>query len=221
MSSRSRFRSRHERAATLALVVSAAFLFAGCDSGADPGASPSPTASATSSPSTTTSSSATPTISAAYKPADASGPAQNVPVPVLPDVAKTETKEGLEAFTRYWYATLSYAYETGNLDAFARVSPGSCTACLEVSQVIRDWHSDGRWLVGGGVSTPVVEATFQPGPNGEYKVAVQVRQMALTYMRANGTEARTDSQATDRGNLIVVRYVDSQWVVDEVGSIVG
>ena len=39
---------------------------------------------------------AAPTPSASYKPADATGKAQNVPVPVLPDAAKAETKEGLE-----------------------------------------------------------------------------------------------------------------------------
>ncbi|MFP5313120.1 MAG: DUF6318 family protein, partial [Actinomycetes bacterium] len=65
---------------------------------------PTPSASAT----------PTPTPSAVYKPADATGPAQNVPVPVLPEVAKTETKEGLEAFAKYWYELLSYGYESGD-----------------------------------------------------------------------------------------------------------
>jgi hypothetical protein len=38
-----------------------------------------------------------------YKPADAKGRAQNVPVPVKPALADKNTKEGLEAFTKYWY----------------------------------------------------------------------------------------------------------------------
>jgi hypothetical protein len=97
----------------IAGVVAGSLLLAGCSGGApaDPG-SASPTAAESASASATPT--PTPTPSAVYKPADASGPAQNVPVPVLPDVAKTETKEGLEAFVRFWYGALNYAFETGN-----------------------------------------------------------------------------------------------------------
>ena len=38
-----------------------------------------------------------------------------MPVPELPEAAKAETKEGLEAFARYWFALLNYAYETGDM----------------------------------------------------------------------------------------------------------
>ena len=68
--------------------------------GAAPGASPS---TETQSPAPSSTPSATPTPAASYKPADATGRAQNVPVPVLPEAAKAETKEGLEAFARYWF----------------------------------------------------------------------------------------------------------------------
>lgn len=220
MSSRSRFRSRHERAATLALVVFAAFLFAGCDSGADPVASPSPTASATSSPSTTTSSSATPTISAAYKPADASGPAQNVPVPVLPDVAKTETKEGLEAFTRYWFELLSYGYETGATTQLAAVTSAGCTMCEQAKQVQTGWHESGRWLVGGKISTPAVSTNFRL-VNGQYQVAAQVSQEGISYYNADGSLDTSEPKAPDSGNLVLARFQDGAWFVDSVDPIVG
>jgi hypothetical protein len=144
-----------------------------------------------------------------------------VPVPVLPEVAKTETKEGAEAFSRYWFSVLSYSYETGDIALFESIAPNPCEACQKVSKVIRDWHSEGRWLVGGKLSTPVSNTTFSKSQNGTYQVAVQVHQEPLSYMRADGTVARTDPQAPDQGNLLVLTYGEGEWSMVELGSIVG
>jgi len=203
-----------------ALFVAAALGLTGCAGGApaDPGTtSPAATGGATSTPSATP----TPTPSAIYKPADASGPAQNVPVPVLPEVAKTETKEGAEAFTKYWFSVLSYAYETGDTALFESIAPSPCEACQKVSKVIKDWHSEGRWLVGGKLSTPVANTTFVKAPKGTYQVAAQVHQDPLSYMRADGTVARTDPQAPDQGNLLILSFSEGKWSAVELGSIVG
>ncbi|WP_457948573.1 DUF6318 family protein [Pseudarthrobacter sp. alpha12b] len=220
-SSRDFFRSRIVRSGAAALVVGFTLGLSGCAGGNSPGpggtssqvAAETPTASATATP--------TPTPSAVYKPADATGPAQNVPVPVLPEVAKTETKEGAEAFTKHWFSVLSYAYETGDAALFESIAPSPCEACQKVSKVIRDWHSEGRWLVGGKLSTPVTNTTFSKSPNGTYQVAAQVHQEPLSYMRADGTVARTDPQGPDQGNLLVLTFGEGKWSVVELGSIVG
>jgi hypothetical protein len=71
-----------------------------------------------------------------YKPADAKGRAQNVPVPVKPAVADKNTKEGLEAFARYWYALLNYGFETGNLTPWTKLTSGSCEFCNLIKKSI-------------------------------------------------------------------------------------
>jgi hypothetical protein len=212
--------SRGRRFGLIAGVVAGSLLLAGCSGGApaDPG-SASPTAAESASASATPT--PTPTPSAVYKPADASGPAQNVPVPVLPEVAKTETKEGAEAFAKYWFSVLSYAYETGDVALFESIEPPSCAACQKVKEVIRDWHSEGRWLIGGTLTTPVAETTFVQDEDGKYDVAVQVRQEPLSYMRADGSVARTDPQKPDQGNLLILTRDNNEWSVIELGSIVG
>lgn len=208
------------RSGAVSVLVAVAVMLAGCAGGApaDPGtASPAATGSMSPSPSATP----TPTTSAAYKPANASGPAQNVPVPVLPEVAKTETKEGAEAFAKYWFSVLSYSYETGDVALFESVEPPSCAACQKVKGVIRDWHSEGRWLVGGKLTTPVADTTFMKDQEGRYKVAVQVHQEPLSYMRPDGSVARTDAQQPDQGNLLILTHENGGWTVVELGSIVG
>jgi len=220
-SSRALASPRTVQSGAAALVVGLALAMSGCNSGGSPGPGGTSSPVAAETPTATATPTPTPTSSAVYKPADASGPAQNVPVPVLPEVAKTETKEGALAYSNYWFKVLSYAYETGDAALFESIAPSPCEACEKVSKVIRDWHSDGRWLVGGKLSVPVIDTTFSKSQNATYQVSAQVHQDPLSYMRADGTVARTDPQAPDQGNLLVLAYREGKWVVVELGSIVG
>ena len=221
MTSQNFLSSRTARSGAAALFVGLSLGLSGCNSGDSPGNGGSSSPMAAETPTATATATPTPTPSAVYKPADATGPAQNVPVPVLPEVAKTETKEGALEYSRYWFSILSYSYETGDASLFESISPTPCEACQKVSKVVKDWHSEGRWLVGGKVSTPVTDTTFNKGENGTYQVAVQVHQEPLSYMRADGTVARTDPQAPDQGNLLVLSYREGGWSVVELGNIVG
>ncbi len=205
-------------AAFVAAVAAAALTLSGCNAG-DPGGTGTQSPSAT--PTSTATPTPTPTATPAYVPASASGRAQNVPVPVLPEVAKTETKEGAIAFARYWFQVLSYSYETGELSLFRNLTPQTCGPCQKSAEVIGNWHSEGRWLVGGQISTPVIDSTFTKDAAGKYKVSAQVHQVPLSYVRADGTVARTDPQDADQGNLLIISFGSDSWQLDEVGSIVG
>ncbi|MGP4032938.1 DUF6318 family protein [Pseudarthrobacter sp. 1C304] len=218
MTSRTAHFGRHRRicavlAALLILPVAAC-----TGGGTTPGAtaapeSPGPTASPTPS--------ATPTPTASYKPADASGRAENVPVPVLPEAAKAETKEGAIAFAAYWFSLLSYGYETGDLAPLEAVTSPACGPCEKAKSVIRAWHAEGRWLIGGKITTPSVSSEFIRDEDSTYQVAVQAQQTPLTYMRQDASVARSDPQPDDTGNLLFVTYSDGAWAVADVGRIVG
>lgn len=220
MASQNFFTSLAARSGAGALVAAGALMLAGCASGApaDPGTtSTAPTGSASPSVAVTP----TPTPSAAYKPADASGPAQNVPVPVLPEVAKTETKEGLEAFAKYWFELLSYGYETGDTKPLSKVTSPACTMCERAKEVQEGWHQDGRWLAGGKVATPVISTTFAKAADGNYQVAVQVSQEALSYYNADKSLDSAEPKPADSGNLMLAVFRDGAWFVQTVEPIVG
>ena len=203
----------------VAAVTASALLLTGCNSGGDPNSggtsSASPTASSTASPSPT------PTATAAYVPASASGRAQNVPVPVLPEVAKTETKEGLEAFARYWFQLLSYGYETGDATQISALTSSDCAMCERAKEVQQGWHSDGRWLEGGRVSTPAVTTNFRISADGNYQVAVQVSQEAMSYHNEDGSVDSSDPKTADSGSLMLVVFKDGSWFVNTIEPIVG
>ncbi|WP_307430228.1 DUF6318 family protein [Pseudarthrobacter defluvii] len=225
LSSRNFIRSRTIRSGGVrstgaALVVGLALALSGCNPGGSPGpggtsspvAAETPTSSATATP--------TPTPSAVYKPADASGPAQNVPVPVLPEVAKTETKEGLEAFTRYWYSALSYAYETGDISALESASDSACASCKKVKHEVTDWHASGRWLEGGRVTVDAVDSNFVQSQPSTYQAIAQVQQEAIAYHLPDGSVKGRVAALPTTPDIVVAAYIGKVWKAQTVEHMV-
>jgi hypothetical protein len=144
-----------------------------------------------------------------------------VPVPVVPEAAKAETKEGAIAFATYWFSLLSYGYETGELSQFEAVTSPDCEPCTKAKSVINAWHTEGRWLIGGKITTPSVSSEFVRDVDATYQVVVQAQQTPLTYMRQDASVARSDPQPDDTGNLLFIAFRGGTWTVVNVGRIVG
>src|SRR6478735_7405780 len=174
------------RACAVAWVSISLMSVTACSGGGTPPPGSPPAASQ--SPSEPVTSSATPTPTASYKPADATGKAQNVPVPELPEAAKAETKEGLEAFARYWFQELNFAYETGTSSGLESVTSTGCEFCSNITRSLKTNYAEGRWLVGGHIETPSLSTTFESQADGQYQIAVQVQQTKITYFDPGGSE---------------------------------
>lgn len=219
MTSHNFLTARRLRMHLVAIAAGTALVLTGCNTGSDPGATDttSPSTSQTPSPAATP----TPTATPAYVPASAKGRAQNVPVPVLPEVAKTETKAGLEAFAKYWFQLLSYGYETGDTDQISAITSTNCTMCERAKEVQKGWHSEGRWLEGGRITTPAISTTFRVAADGNYQVAVQVSQEAMSYYDVDGSLDSTDPKTADSGSLMLVVFKNGSWFVNTVEPIVG
>lgn len=216
MTSHKVFLSRLMRSGVLAVAVGAALILAGCAGGApaDPGtASPTATEATSPSPSPTP----TPTPSALYKPADASGPAQNVPVPVLPEVAKTETKEGAEAFAKYWFSVLSYSYETGKTDLLSQVSGADCTFCQGLIDNIESAWAEGKWISGGQIEIPAATAKMVEGE--PTYVTVQVLQKELLIHNPDGSPYQEPTAATNSGSQATATFGSTGWMFSDLGLI--
>lgn len=212
MTSRTSTSSGRRRIAGAAVL--AALLFTSACTGVNAGqGTPSAATSQSLSASASATASATPTPTASYRPADASGKAQNVPVPVLPEVAKTETKEGLEAFARYWFELLNFAYETGNPDGVESVSSPACELCSNIARSLLTNYEGDRWLAGGKIEVPSVSTTFEAQPDRGYQVVVQVQQSTISYFGPGGTEFRKPTPSSDTGNVMLAAFKDGAWQV--------
>jgi hypothetical protein len=206
--------SRGFRAGALGLAVALSLGLAGCNSGESPGQGGTTTPASTSLATTSASPTPTPSPTAAYKPADASGPAQNVPVPVMPEVAKTETKEGLEAFTKYWFEQLNYAYQTGDVAGVTALTSPNCEFCSNITNSLTTNYREERWLVGGKLTVPAVSTTFDKSADGNYQVVIQVLQETISYREASGAEFRAATEPSNTGNVLLVGFQDSAWRVN-------
>lgn len=179
--------------------------------------SASPTDSASASASVTGAPS--PTSTAVYKPADAKGKAENVPVPVLPEAAKANTKEGAEAFTAHWFQVMGYAYETGDIGPLTKITGGNCEMCEGVKRVVAKAYTNGQWLSGGTFSTPSVSSTFKPQPDQRIPVVVQVIQTEIRYWSPAGNEYRRPGEQTNTANVAFLRFVEGAWMLDSVNPL--
>lgn len=220
MTSRTPISSRR-RTAAATLLAAAVLMATACTGGqsppvAAPSSGPPPTSAAPTPSATPT---ATPTAS--YKPADAKGRAQNVPVPVLPEAAKAETKEGLEAFARYWYQLLNYAYETGDLSRVTSISSATCALCGKVFPGIEKWNAEGRWIVGATLTVHAVQSKFVKTADGSFQVAVQTQQNPGSLKNADGSDAQTVEESEMLGDLMVAKYEKGRWTVQNVDRLGG
>ncbi|WP_026548368.1 DUF6318 family protein [Paenarthrobacter nicotinovorans] len=207
---------------TAALAVGLALLLTGCQGGTPPGAQTSESGSTTASPTSSSAvpaasaTSSAPSPSAVYKPADAKGKAQNVPVPVMPELAKENSKAGLEAFIGYWYAQQNYAMETGDQTSWSQLSAAECQTCKRIEKGISDSHINGRWSVGGSISIPVIESTWANGTANQ-QAMVQVIQEQIDYYNADGTLGRASEAATNSAFGLLATHGSNGWTVTDLG----
>lgn len=181
--------------------------------GTTPGATAAPESS---SPTASPTPSVTPSSTASYKPADASGRAENVPVPVLPEAAKAETKEGAIAFASYWYVLLNYAYQTGDFGPMDAVTSPACRMCSKVRPGIVEWNSDGRWIAGGLVSVKGAFTEFVKTVEGNYQVTTQLEQPVGFLYRADSTIEQSVPAAQVLADIMTVRFTDGRWTALDV-----
>jgi len=208
-------------AASVAVLAALALLGTACTGGqAPPSAAPSDAPTSQSAP-PTPSATPTPTATASYKPADAKGRAQNVPVPVLPEAAKAKTKEGLEAFARYWYKLLNYSYETGDLSRISSVSSSACALCSKVFPGIKKWHAEGRWIVGATITVYAVQSTFVQTADDTFQVAIQSQQRSGALKNPDGSDAQIVAESAMLGDLMIAQYKGGSWIAQNVDRLGG
>ncbi|MCW3768853.1 DUF6318 family protein [Paenarthrobacter sp. PAE-2] len=152
-----------------------------------------------------------------YKPADSKGKAENVPVPVMPELAKENSKEGLEAFIRYWYEVKSYANQTGDVSTLADLSSADCRLCNRMKKASVDSYRNGRWLAGGSFSIPAMEIEWEPG-SASHRAKVQVVQDGIAYFNSDGSEGRVKDVATNDVFIVTAEY-RTRWQVVDAGAI--
>ncbi|MGW9402624.1 DUF6318 family protein [Arthrobacter sp. NPDC055585] len=204
------------RLAAVSLVVAGSLVaLSACSGSDDPGADAAQSPSASVSETV----SLAPSPSATYKPASAEGPAENVPLPVMPEEAKVDSKEGLIAFARYWYELVNYGYETGDVQPIKTVSRPECTDCSRYYRVVSDGYDSSDWIVGAHITVLGIDSAYVLTSEGRYQVLVQFKQDAFE-LQGPDNRIYDHYPGTDRPvvQMLEAHYKGHQWIVDELRS---
>jgi hypothetical protein len=126
-------------AAVAALVL---LLVAGCGGDPKPKSLPSPKAS----PSPSASASATP--------------------PLLPDLARQNTRAGAIAFVKHYVNVLNFVTFNGNVEAARVLDAGHCTSCNRMLGAIDSIYTKGGHVAGGAWTPTVVSDVRNPSRKG-------------------------------------------------------
>jgi hypothetical protein len=137
--------------------------------------------------------------------------------PLLPAEAAVRSERGADAFVRHWFATLSYAEQTGDTAPLDRITGPSCAQCRTAVETIRSVYADGGSLRGGvyvvrqvavnsllNLERPVYEATVD-------------RSARSSLDRSGGLRA-TLPPLSFSNCVLVLEWADGAWRVFEVTS---
>ncbi|MDN4611169.1 DUF6318 family protein [Arthrobacter burdickii] len=195
-------------------------LLTGCQGNGGPSANETQSQpSSTSAPPTAeVSASATSSSGPEPSPASSAGPAANIPVPVKPALADENSKEGLEAFTKYWLELFSYGYETNDWAPFEAVTDPGCRTCGNLSQAVKVHYSSGGWIQGGTISLNSSETGFEKNTTGSINSFVDITQDEIVYFNSSGDEVKKTAQTPSTIGVSIAFWEDDHWVMLDFGS---
>ncbi|MEX5297244.1 DUF6318 family protein [Kocuria sp. CPCC 205292] len=189
----------------------AALLLAGCGTD-DDGAAASPSSAAPSA-STTAAAPGPAATPDAYVPASLDGPAQNVPKPVMPDLAREESREGAQAFLDYWSDAKWYAYQTGDTSYARAIISARCEVCMGELDEIENLYGSNAWAINGRETIEVLENQFLRAADGIYKPAVTAEYDGIHLVDAGEVihEEPPKSDAVETF-LVFLDFAEGEWI---------
>lgn len=154
-----------------------------------------------------------------YVPASADGPAQNVPVPELPDAAREQTEEGAEATLKYWWDAMEYLYLTGGRAPLENISGDECVFCENFLEVVPETVSNGGWYVLEETISISDITVKDVNESGMIIFEYDVVQPKSQYFDAEGipSDVRNIERSLERMETLVSYTSDDRhWIVNEV-----
>ena len=136
----------------------------------------------------------------------------------MPDIAREKSKEGLEAFARYFYETASYAYETGDLAPLRMISGPDCLTCNFIIDQVEKGFLGEDWIARGRLSVLAVTSEFVETSDGTYQAVADVKQEDIDFYAPApeghlGTNTGPDESFAQ---LIEGRFTNGSWMADDV-----
>ncbi|WP_053004752.1 DUF6318 family protein [Kocuria sp. SM24M-10] len=158
--------------------------------------------------------------SAEYVPASLDGPAQNVPKPVMPELAREESREGAQAFLDYWSDAMWYAYQTGDTSYARDITSNACEACLAELEELDSVYDDGSWAIGARESITIDQAELFEAGDGIYKPVVVYVRESSQLVSETGVQVDAPGEPGDK-SVLYMDFAERGWVYITLAPIAG
>jgi hypothetical protein len=131
--------------------------------------------------------------------------------PALPSEAQQPTREGAEAFARYYFAVYNHAFLTADPSLLKELSDGQCIFCNSTISAVQDIHDQNEHVIGGRIT--VTSAVAAEGiPTDRIVVNLRLDQDAgQTLSRTGVVDDTTPAQKGFRVDL-AVRWITDRWI---------
>ncbi|MBT0995550.1 hypothetical protein KIN34_14800 [Cellulomonas sp. DKR-3] len=198
--------------ALAALVVLAAL--SGCTSDEPEPGRPTPVPVVTASPTVSAAPSASPTPSPTPSSAPTSGPDQDVTVePTRPSALDgPATEDNAIAVGKYFVSLFPYAYATGDLAEWDRLSGPNCDYCSSVREAVREVYDAGNHGVGGGHDIGFGSASAT-GRNS-FILSVDVKEHPSQTLSSDGSVVEDFPDTNYYRADIELSWDDGHWIID-------
>jgi len=140
-----------------------------------------------------------------------------LPAPNQPALARERSERGAAEFVRYWFRTLDYATQTGDISRLTAASDPGCKACEEAISVVRESYSDGGYLQGGTYTVRSVAAE-EFAPDERPMISVSFDRSSRSGFGPDGQVRGSLPAATFVSNQVTVAWSDGWKVTTIVGD---
>lgn len=199
---------RPRRLAVAATALAGALAFSACEGGGDPTLSAPPTSPTTTAPpSATTSSVATTTTSAGSTTSSA------LVKPEFPAIADTRTPEGAEAFVRYYWAAVAYAWQKPDAEILPQTFLSACGNCSGHQEMASELLTKGRRYDGDPFK--ITRSNNVLSTNEEDRVSVHITQVKRNIVDASGKTIEV--VPGEAFNIVCVVKWSGKWQLAAIG----
>jgi hypothetical protein len=134
----------------------------------------------------------------------------------MPSEASLKSPQGLQTFLPYWFETVSYAYETGDLAPLEEITAPGCAICKEFKKTIQAGHEGDKWIVGGQIEPTDIEDRFVETADGTYAPIVFITQQPLVIYEDDKVVGKADGFVDPLLWVATARYTEDRWVIEGV-----
>jgi hypothetical protein len=144
----------------------------------------------------------------------------NIPVPEKPALADENSVEGLEAFTKWWFELLNYAYATNDLEPLWAVTDEGCTTCQNIQESIAKVYANGGWMSGGSVRVDTFDSKFRENTHGSIDSFItNVQEPITVYDRHGEVLAESAEESEPVVYATTAQHLNGEWIMADYGEI--